>query len=102
MGKDSWDTNEVAGSSGDDAAHNGTSTKSMRKEDRVLLAIGPEGGWRAAEVHLLVREEGGGFTQVSLGDRIMSTTVALVSAVGTIQAAQQIQRAPSVEVGGSS
>lgn len=63
-------------------------------DDRVLLAIGPEGGWRAAEVELLAGEEGGGFTQVSLGDRVLSTTCALVSAIGTIQAAQQLMDAP--------
>lgn len=44
---------------------------------RVLLAVGPEGGWEEpAELELL---RGHGFTQVSLGPRTLRTDVAVVS-----------------------
>src|SRR4051812_38021512 len=43
----------------------GTSVRQSRDE-RVLLAIGPEGGWNNFELSLL---EAGGFQQVSLGPR---------------------------------
>ncbi|CAE7221324.1 nucI [Symbiodinium pilosum] len=44
----------------------------------VLLAVGPEGGWVDYEVELFRKH---GFTQVSLGSRILTTDVALVSLV---------------------
>lgn len=44
----------------------------------VLLAIGPEGGWVDFELHLLQRH---GFRQVTLGSRILTTDVAVVSLV---------------------
>lgn len=44
----------------------------------VLLAVGPEGGWVDFELELLQRH---GFTQISLGPRILTTEVALVSLV---------------------
>jgi hypothetical protein len=47
--------------------------------DRVLLGIGPEGGWREGELELLALK---GFTHVNLGGRILTTTTAVISAVG--------------------
>lgn len=43
---------------------------------RVLLAVGPEGGWTDEEVSLL---EGKGFSRYSLGPRILRTDTALVA-----------------------
>eukprot|EP00798_Chlamydomonas_sp_ICE-L_P005978 gene5978-5269_t len=45
---------------------------------RVLIAIGPEGGWVDDELGMFDEQ---GFTRVSMGPRIMSTTTALTSLV---------------------
>ncbi|CAE8612255.1 unnamed protein product, partial [Polarella glacialis] len=42
----------------------------------ILLAVGPEGGWVDYELELFRRH---GFIQVTLGPRILTTEVALVS-----------------------
>ena len=44
--------------------------------DRVLLAIGPEGGWNDFERQLLAAH---GFTSVSMGSRTLTTTTACVA-----------------------
>lgn len=49
------------------------------RQGRVLLCIGPEGGWREEELNVLLSE---GFTPVQLGDRILTTTTAIIVAVG--------------------
>ena len=53
--------------------------------DRVVLAIGPEGGWIPYEVQML---ESRGFARFSLGERILRTEVALPYAVGQLQLAR--------------
>lgn len=45
-------------------------------EDRLLLAVGPEGGWTDDEVELL---ETKGFRRLSLGPRILRTDTALIA-----------------------
>eukprot|EP00746_Dinoflagellata_sp_MGD_P133061 gnl/MRDRNA2_/MRDRNA2_66740_c0_seq2.p1 gnl/MRDRNA2_/MRDRNA2_66740_c0~~gnl/MRDRNA2_/MRDRNA2_66740_c0_seq2.p1 ORF type:complete len:319 (+),score=64.24 gnl/MRDRNA2_/MRDRNA2_66740_c0_seq2:106-957(+) len=45
---------------------------------RVLLAIGPEGGWIDSEVELFERH---GFQKVSLGPRVLTTEMAVVSSM---------------------
>ncbi len=45
------------------------------RKDRLLLAIGPEGGWTAEEVELL---ESKGFSRYSLGPRILRTDTATI------------------------
>ena len=45
-------------------------------EDRLLLAVGPEGGWTDDEVELL---ETRGFRRLSLGARILRTDTALIA-----------------------
>ena len=55
---------------------------SSRASDRILLAIGPEGGWTDDEVGLL---ESRGFRRYSLGPRILRTdtaTIALLARLG--------------------
>ena len=55
---------------------------SSRASDRLLLAIGPEGGWTDDEVALL---ESKGFRRYSLGPRILRTdtaTIALLAKLG--------------------
>ena len=44
--------------------------------ERLLLAVGPEGGWTEEEVELL---EGRGFARYSLGERILRTDTALIA-----------------------
>ena len=57
-------------------------SRSSRVSDRLLLAIGPEGGWTDDEVVLL---EAKGFMRYSLGPRILRTdtaTIALLARLG--------------------
>jgi RsmE family RNA methyltransferase len=44
--------------------------------ERVLLAVGPEGGWNDFEMDLLARH---GFIAASAGDRVLTTTTACVA-----------------------
>ena len=52
------------------------SGRSRKEEERVVLAIGPEGGWTDGEVELL---ESRGFRRRSLGPRILRTDTATIS-----------------------
>lgn len=52
--------------------------------DRVLLAIGPEGGWNTFELDLL---EAHGFTPASMGPRTLTTTTACIALVTLVHAA---------------
>ena len=58
-----------------------------RPRDRVLLAIGPEGGWVPFEVQLL---ENHGFRAFSLGPRILRVETAVPLLVGQIALARQL------------
>lgn len=49
---------------------------------RVLVAIGPEGGWRGTELELLQDQ---GFAGVNAGPRILTSTTALCVLVGSVQ-----------------
>jgi 16S rRNA U1498 N3-methylase RsmE len=51
------------------------------EEGRLLLAVGPEGGWTDEEVELL---ESRGFARYSLGRRILRTDTALVALVSRL------------------
>jgi len=59
----------------------GASGSSVRREGRLLLAVGPEGGWTDDEVELL---ESHGFSRYSLGSRILRTDTALVALVARL------------------
>jgi RsmE family RNA methyltransferase len=48
---------------------------------RVLLAIGPEGGWNAFELELLTRH---GFDAVSLGPRVLRTDTACIALLAVL------------------
>jgi RsmE family RNA methyltransferase len=52
--------------------------------ERVLLAVGPEGGWNAFEIDLLVAH---GFQPVSLGARTLRTDTACVALLALVHAA---------------
>ena len=52
-----------------------------RREGRLLLAVGPEGGWTDDEIELL---ESRGFSRYSLGSRILRTDTALVALVARL------------------
>lgn len=54
----------------------GASNAPEQKPGRLLLAVGPEGGWTDDEVSLL---ESHGFSRYSLGSRILRTDTALVA-----------------------
>lgn len=50
--------------------------RGMKEEERLLLSIGPEGGWTDEEVALL---EAHGFARYSLGSRILRTDTAAIA-----------------------
>lgn len=55
---------------------------------RVLVAIGPDGGWVPFEIALLERA---GFTSVSLGERILRVEVAVPAVLGALCAARSCE-----------
>ena len=57
-----------------------------RSEGRVLLAIGPEGGWNAFELGLL---EAHGFTSVGMGPRTLRTDTACVALLALVHDAMK-------------
>jgi len=56
----------------------GAQGPSARREGRLLLAVGPEGGWTDDEVELL---ESRGFSRYSLSSRILRTDTALIALI---------------------
>lgn len=54
------------------------------RNERVIVAIGPDGGWVPWEVELLART---GFTPVSLGPRVLRVEVAVPAVIGAVRAA---------------
>lgn len=56
----------------------------LQPQERVLLAIGPEGGWVDFEVQLL---EAAGFTPVTVGHRILRTDTACVALLALVHEA---------------
>jgi 16S rRNA (uracil1498-N3)-methyltransferase len=54
----------------------GADSSPVAGEGRLLLAVGPEGGWTDDEVALL---ESRGFVRYSLGARILRTDTALIA-----------------------
>jgi 16S rRNA U1498 N3-methylase RsmE len=61
---------------GPDAANGGVGTVPARARDRMLLAVGPEGGWNDFERRLL---ESRGFRRISLGPRTLRTDTACIA-----------------------
>ena len=57
-------------------SHSSCPSCSSRAPDRLLLAVGPEGGWTDDEVELL---ESKGFRRYSLGPRILRTDTAVIA-----------------------
>ena len=57
-----------------------------RSNERVLLAVGPEGGWNAFELALL---EGHGFTRVGMGARTLRSDTATIALLALVHAARQ-------------
>ena len=58
----------------------------LPREARVLLAVGPEGGWTPFELDLLAKH---GFSPVSWGPRALRTDTACVVLMGLVHAAMQ-------------
>ena len=52
--------------------------------DEIMLAIGPEGGWTAAEIALFT---GAGWHSASLGPRILRVETAAIAALAVVNAA---------------
>lgn len=63
---------------------NGTSPNSTGLPGRVLIAVGPEGGWWEEELDLLASYD---FVQVGLGPRVLTTTTAVIALVSCVQQA---------------
>jgi RsmE family RNA methyltransferase len=61
-----------------------------RSEERILLAIGPEGGWNDFEVRLL---QAHGFHSVGLGPRTLRTDTACIALLALVHAALHQQSA---------
>lgn len=55
-----------------------------RSSERVLLAVGPEGGWNDFELSLLNTH---GFTPVTMGPRTLTTTTACIALLALVHAA---------------
>ncbi|HZD46510.1 MAG TPA: RsmE family RNA methyltransferase, partial [Acidobacteriaceae bacterium] len=51
---------------------------------RIMLAVGPEGGWTAAETALFMHS---GWRSVSLGPRILRVETAVIAALAVVNAA---------------
>jgi len=60
------------------------STAPGTHDERVLLAIGPEGGWNDFELALLERH---GFARASMGSRTLATTTACIAALTLVHEA---------------
>ena len=56
-------------------------------DSRVLLAIGPEGGWTDHEIGLLMSSPGSS-AMVSLGSRVLDTTTATIALLSALREAQ--------------
>jgi RsmE family RNA methyltransferase len=56
----------------------------IARDDRVLVAVGPEGGWNDFELALLDRHQ---FARVSMGPRTLATTTACVALLTLVHAA---------------
>jgi 16S rRNA (uracil1498-N3)-methyltransferase len=69
----------------------GSSVSEVRDQQRVLIAIGPEGGWNAFERSLL---EAHGFRLVGLGPRTLRVDTACTALLAVIHATLQTQRDP--------
>jgi RsmE family RNA methyltransferase len=62
-------------------AHPAASSGATRREGRVLLAVGPEGGWVPFELELLAQR---GFSPFTLGPRPLRVEVAVPYALGAL------------------
>jgi RsmE family RNA methyltransferase len=63
-----------------------TDAMQQRCDERVLLAIGPEGGWNAFELNLLVRH---GFQPVGIGARTLRTDTACIALLSLVHAMER-------------
>ncbi|MCW5204744.1 RsmE family RNA methyltransferase, partial [Desulfobulbus sp. N2] len=61
-----------------------------REKKRILLAIGPEGGWNDFEVNSFLEQ---GFLPFSMGNRILHVDTAVVALLAQLQLLRIIQQA---------
>jgi 16S rRNA (uracil1498-N3)-methyltransferase len=62
---------------------------------RIMLAVGPEGGWTAAEIALFMHS---GWQSVSLGPRILRVETAVIAALAVVNAAAANPQTGSAKV----
>jgi RsmE family RNA methyltransferase len=67
-----------------------TALRKVWKDERVLVAVGPEGGWNDFERDLLTRH---GFVEVGLGPRTLTTTTAVIALLALVHDALTPARA---------
>jgi 16S rRNA (uracil1498-N3)-methyltransferase len=77
------------------AALPATSATRERAGERVLLAVGPEGGWNAFETALLIAR---GFTRVSMGPRTLRTDTACIALLALVHS-QRTRKACTTDEG---
>jgi 16S rRNA (uracil1498-N3)-methyltransferase len=63
--------------------------------NRIMLAVGPEGGWTAAEIALFMHS---GWQSVSLGQRILRVETAVIAALAIVNAAAASPQAGSAKM----
>jgi RsmE family RNA methyltransferase len=91
------DLNELFPSGHRLVAHPGCGTADLRVGDivsseRVLLAVGPEGGWNAFELKLLAAH---GFHAFDMGGRTLRTDTACIALVALVHSALRESKRPS-------
>ena len=57
--------------------------RKIRPQERVLIAVGPEGGWNGFELALL---DAHGFAPISMGPRTLATTTACIALLALVHA----------------
>jgi RsmE family RNA methyltransferase len=75
-----------------DAPHSLPEIVNFHSPPRVLLAVGPEGGWVDYELEVLKRA---GFTPFSLGKRILRVETAIPVIIGQLQLLREFSRYPA-------
>jgi RsmE family RNA methyltransferase len=75
----------------------GTSVREASEAERVLLAIGPEGGWSPFELGIFAEQ---GFRPVGMGDRILRSDTACIAALALLRDALFPFPAPGEEHAG--
>jgi len=71
-----------------------TAAARERAGERVLLAVGPEGGWNAFETAMLTAR---GFTPVSMGPRTLRTDTACIALLALVHSRSAVVHSRSAD-----